>query len=323
MKFPGLVFLFFLAVVLSACSLTGADSATPVPGVSIGTPEVRAIVGHLHNQIETLEKNLPMADSQGYVVPTDAEKAAFAELVQALQAGNTARASQIAFENHYELVRYTDQDDQNTESYLLRELKPILKGWGLYLFRIGPAQNIVIEAPHPIADAGTPLVAAHAYRALQARALLVAGAHRDANHDGSADAAHAPQSIFQAIHEVLLKNPPSDSERPVVIQIHGFASSAHPQYPQIVLGYDKNFQFNPIDYLQETALVQKLSDALTSKKIAVGTCDGTLWQDLCGEGTLQANKVNNEIFIHLELDSQLRSNDKTFLSALKQAFPVP
>lgn len=311
------VCLVSLVIFLTGCSFSGARSVTATPRAPVTviapTMEVRQIAGHLRNQIEQLEESMPAAESEAYVVPTAQEQAAFAELVSALQTDDPLHAAQLAAENHYELLRYTDLDDNKAESYLLRELKPIEKGWGLYLFRVGAAASgkILVEAPHPLADAGTPLVAVHAYQALHPRALLIAGAHRDANADGSADVAHADQSIFQSIHAALLKQ----TKNLVVLQIHGFDGSKRPDYPQLVLGLD-----GISTDAQKNTLAQKISSALTSQQISVGICDGKRWKDLCGATTLQANTLNHEIFIHLELDSSLRPQDKSFVAALKRVF---
>lgn len=317
MKSPRWLCLVSICIFLAGCSLPGASQATVTAPPA---PEIRQIAGHLRNQIELLEELLPAAASEVYVIPTEKEQAAFAELVSALQTDNAARAAQLALENHYELLRYSDLDDNKAESYLLRELKPIQKGWGLYLFRVGGTAPgpILVEAPHPIADAGTPLVAVHLYQALHLQALLIAGAHRDANADGSADVAHAAQSIFQSIHAALLK----PTKNAIVLQIHGFDGSKHPDYPQVVLGFDRIFtgsKTNPADD-QKNMLAQKIGSALTAQQISVGICDGKLWKDLCGVTTVQADSLSGEIFIHLEMDSSLRPNDKLFIAALKRVF---
>ncbi|MBI5563777.1 MAG: hypothetical protein HY870_02705 [Chloroflexi bacterium] len=107
-------------------------------------------------------------------------------------AENPNRAAGLAAENSYELARYADRGEDGAESWLLRELSPIRKGWGLYAFRVQAAYDVIVEEPHPLADADTPAIAAAIYRLLYARTLLIAGAHRGADADGSADVAHEP-----------------------------------------------------------------------------------------------------------------------------------
>ena len=69
------------------------------------------------------------------------------------------------------------------------------------------ASNLIIEVPQPLADSSTPFTALDVYRALHARARLIAGAHRDANRDGAADVAHFEGSVFESIHESFLEAP--------------------------------------------------------------------------------------------------------------------
>jgi hypothetical protein len=253
-----------------------------------------------------MEEAMPTAGSERFVIPTEVEKAAFAELVARLMGGETAWAGALAAQNGYELLAYTDRGDGNAKSWILRELKPTRKGWGLYVFRAKPLNEIIIEAPHPLADEGTPSVALAMYRALHARALSIAGAHRRANADGSADAAHTTQSVFESVHEAL-----TEAGTPIVLQIHGFASGKHPGYPQIILSHDLGV---------ETELLDELSAALTAQGLTVGVCDGAKWQALCGETNVQSRHIADGLFIHFELDETVRSDDQRLLAALALVF---
>lgn len=279
-------------------SLTSAPTVTPLRL----TP--RVLDGDLLNQITQLEAQMPRANSQGFVVPADAEKTAFAEIVKNLEAGEIDRAGGRAAENDYELVRYTDRGDAHAISWLLRESKPIRKGWGLYAIRQNAAQDVIVEAPHPLADEETPAIAARLYRALQARALLIAGAHRNANVDGTADAAHDAQTIFEALHESLTK-----SDSTVIVQIHGFAADKHPGYPQMVLGHDE---------AKADGVLEKLADTLRRKGVRVGICDGRSWTELCGEENIQSRHNGPAIFIHLELAESVRAKPDVLIAAFKE-----
>jgi len=279
-------------------------SPTPSPPVTVQA-EVRALRGNLSNQIARLEQNAPRANSNRFVVPSDAEMAAFSAIVRGVERGEVARAAHLAERNGYELVRYTDRGDGQAESWLLRERKPFRRGWGMYLFRIGSRSQVVVEAPHPLFDAGTPAVAMAAYRALQARALLVAGAQRHANRDGSADAAHHRRTIFQAVHRASM----GTGEDVVVLQIHGFSAAHHAAYPQVVLGSDHGRAATPVN---------ELAAALTGRGIRVGVCGRGLWEDLCGTKNVQAASVQNGVFIHLELDESIRHDPRGLLAVLAQ-----
>jgi hypothetical protein len=94
---------------------------------------------------------MPRASSQGFVVPTDAEKIAFAEIVANLEADRNDQAIQRAAENGYELVQYSDRTDADAISLLLREVGPSTKA-GAYMPFARTARDVIVEAPHPLFD---------------------------------------------------------------------------------------------------------------------------------------------------------------------------
>jgi len=257
---------------------------------------------------------MPRANSESYVIPTDQDQAQFAKLIGMLASADFSGAADLAARNNYSLTYYVDRGDNMTMDYLLRENKPIEKGWGLYAFRKDSKSNIVIEAPHPLYDMRTPSVALDIYRALSARALLVAGAHRNANADKSADVAHADQSIFQSVHIALTQEIQAESGNVIILQIHGFHTSKHDGYPPVVLG------FGAETGAEETALAQKIKDALAEQGITAGICMGSELQDLCARTNIQGSAANEGIFIHMELDESLRRHDDALVTALMSVF---
>jgi hypothetical protein len=284
-------------------------TTTPVPEILLET-----IQGSFRNQISYLEENMPRANSEAYVVPTKKEQDAFAELVAMLVIQDLKQAAHLAAQNNYRLQNYEDRGDDNAVSYLLRENKPIKNGWGLYAFRVNSTSNIIIEAPHPRYDRRTPTVAINLYRALDARALLIAGAHRNANSDGAADMAHTTESIFHSIHTALSQELRTATEDVIILQIHGFHTSKHDGYPQAVLGFGKKMEG------KEFAIAKKLENVFSKHGITVGLCTGDIWLDLCGTKNAQASVMNGGVFIHIELDEKLRRNDDPFVAALVEAF---
>lgn len=277
-------------------------------------PEIETVKGSLRNQINSLENKMPRENSEGYVVPTDQEQKAFADLVSALAMEDLIKSAQLASENYYTLSYYMDQGDENAISYLLREKRPIQQGWGLYVFRADSTSNIIVEAPHPLSDRRTPSIALDIYRTLDARGLLIAGTHRNANPDGSADMAHVTKSIFQSVHMALSQEIQDTSKEVIILQIHGFHTSKHEGYPQVIFGFGEKIQ--PKGF----ALAQKLENALAEQGIIVGLCTGDVWQDLCGTTNAQATISSRVVFMHIELDESIRKNDDALITALVQVF---
>jgi len=306
-----LTILFFIA----GCATPATPKPTPYPSATpTATPVLETVTGNFRNQISLLEQNMPRAKSEGYVVPTTKEQADFSKLASLINRNELGYTAELLNRNYYRLNYYVDRGDDYALSYLLREKRPIQKGWGLYAFRANSTSNIIIEAPHPLYDRRTPSVALDIYRALDARALLIAGAHRSANSDGSADAAHSQNSVFESVHEALAQEVLAASGQVIILQIHGFHSSKHAGYPQAVFGFGSK-----IDTL-ELSLGQELEDTFAEQGLYVGACKGDTWKDLCGTKNFQAASPNGALFIHIELDEEVRKNDQAFVTALVQIF---
>jgi hypothetical protein len=321
MQIPNTFFIISVIMILSlmGCSprpnLTSPLLPTSFPNSTpTASPVLDTIKGSFRNQISILENNMPRAKSEGYAFPSHQEQADFAELVPMIVMGDLPRAVKLTSQNHYTLNYYVDRGDDYAVSYLLREQRPIQMGWGLYAFRLDSTSNIIIEAPHPLYDKRTPSVALDVYRALDARALLIAGAHRNADRDKSADVAHAPESIFQSIHIALSREIQAASSEVIILQIHGFHSSKHEGYPQVVFGLGEK----PLP--KEIAIAQKIKDALSKQGIRAGVCTGieSNLEDLCAKTNVQGSVTKDGTFIHVELDEKIRKNDEAFIAALVQ-----
>lgn len=297
----------------------GESTRTPEPNITptneLPTPAIvlPTLEGDLAAQISQLEVNTLRAESERYVAPEEQERADFSSLVEALKEGDLTMARDLAIQYDYELIRFIDQVEQNFQVYLLREEAPYRRGWGLYVFRMGESvgtNNIIVEAPHILADEGTPGIALSLFRGLNAQALLIAGAHRAANSDGSADVAHNSSSIFQVVHNALVTST-GQAQPPFVFQVHGFASSRHVSYPDIVLGGTSS------DYTVMMRWLASFSQELTDQGFTVGVCDGIRWEDLCGDTNIQAFSLESGFFVHLEFDEYARTAPEALLDALQ------
>ena len=309
----------FTLGLLAACAPAARGPDLP-PTPPVRPPNVPLLEGSLKNQVTRLEKSLPRAQTEGFVVPSAEELAAFAAIPGLLNPDHIDDALAAASSHEYELFWYTDKADEGAASYLLREADPSSRGWGLYVFRTVTSSDIIVEAPHPISDADTPSVAVDVFRALGARALLIAGAHRDANRNGSADAAHEPATVFQSIHTAELQRSIDSRGSGVVLQIHGFGSSSHPGYPDVIVSYEHGKGISPADILQGESLQSAILKALEKQHVEAGTCSGGQWRDLCGATNIQASTAAKGIFIHIELDDNIRQQDRRVLAALESVF---
>ncbi len=121
----------------------------------------------------------------------------------ALQA--LAGAAQVA---GYRLLRYRHRPTQQEHLILVEDETQRERGYrGTYVFRAGGGQPYVIAVPHPLFEANTFEYGVSLYEQLQANVLLLAGAHPQANADGTADVTDPshPGSLFTLVNEVVLR----------------------------------------------------------------------------------------------------------------------
>jgi hypothetical protein len=316
-----LLIIFTLGVVMDAsCTSTSVSTqaleltqiVTATPGIPTITPTPNTTYD-FKELIGMLEDTMPGPFSEGFVIPQEADKNAFHIITLSMIDDNNGVSFDLASEYGYETLSLFDQGDSMAESYVLVEQPPIERGWGLYFFRKSFAQNIVLEAPHPVADENTPTVALDLYRALKAKALLVAGAHRDANLAGTADPTHSVDTIFQVVHTSLFKPAGQADDKVMFIQLHGYSAEEHPNAPQVVIGYD--WKNDP----EKDLSLARIVDALHENDITVGVCQGRKYQGLCGTSNVQRQEMDGGIFIHMELSKTIRRDDRGLVAALQQA----
>jgi len=314
---PRTNFLVFLLMgSMSINLLFGCASISSIPLKStptvISSPSAQPI-DNLGNLVQELKRTMPRANTEGFIIPSISDQHAFQDMVNAIENQTPNLASELAPTYNYELSILPDAKDFNTESFILHERMPIKNGWGLYLFREASPENIVIEAPHPITDEYTEDVALDFYRALHAKALLISGTSRNANADGSADPAHSANSIFQAIHIALFNLAGHPNADTVFLQIHGYATRGHQNYPQVVISF--NWKNDP----EKDLLITRIAQALQNNNITSGYCNGKNYEDICGTTNAQRLATSGGIFIHLELNESIRKRDGYLINAFQQA----
>jgi hypothetical protein len=287
-----------------------SPSPSPVPA-----PDLPVYTGKMENLIFELEGYAPRKESMGFVQPDETALRDFEDVVDRLFEGDAAGAAELAAKYDYDLVIYHTWDENDPAYYLLRERIPIRRGWGMYLFQLDACQNssqaIISQAPHILADIGTPMIAMEAFRSLKGCALMIGGAHRDANRDDSADIAHNPLTVYLAVQTALVRHV---GQAAYIIQFHGFSAGKHPGYPSIVLGA---YQFE--DATSNDQLVQ-LADVLNTYGISTSICDGSNWTALCGETNVLGGYLNEGTFVHVEMDEMARSNPVPLIQNLVEIY---
>ncbi len=298
----------------------------------------------VNDKVVTLDASLPAASSESFIRPEDCEggatsvRSAFKTLVLQLWSGNTTNVLTEATALNYDLVLYTDTAGGNISYYLLTEKAANAKGQGFYIFNPSGTRNLILEAPHPLYDTDSDLVAARVLRETSAKALFVAGTHRCADSEAStcsgtttvcgsdeafriSDPAHFICNFFEAAHEAI--NDASDP--PTFLQIHGFTQSS--TEPDAILSDGVSHTASQSDVVLQ--LMSNLNTQLATKSggDGVASCQSSTSPStqLCATDNVQGRYTNgsqtdpctaaattaNERFISLELSYDLRHDTST------------
>lgn len=107
------------------------------------------------------------------------------------------------------------------------------RAWGAYLCDLSAPVTLMIQAPHPVADQNTELMALDHWRRTPGALLLLAGAHRLAggvqgDGYGLADVAHRSASLFHLVAAAYAANGVA------AVQWHGFADASAPGLDHVV-----------------------------------------------------------------------------------------
>jgi hypothetical protein len=300
-----------LGTVLAGASLLGLGMSSPSAPQASGHERAATLAGAaapaadrsalpvrravLDEVVDELVRTMPGRATEGYRRPTAAEVSAMGGVVSQIGAGRVEAAARAAEPLGYRVVHLVDALDRRR--YVLldeRGAGTARRGWGTYVIAVRPRLDLLVEVSHPRFDIDTPQVGVGVFRATGARALLVAGAHRYANADGSADVAHAPVSIFEAVHEGLVRR------GTVVYQPHGFSQEKHPNLGDVVVSASE---------APATPLAVALAGGL-ARLADVCLYDGTRCRALAGTTNVQARSTRaaGGSFLHVELSRPLRSD---------------
>jgi hypothetical protein len=300
---------------------------------------------------------LGLPNSDAMVVPSEAERDAFAVAVTKALAGQCS-----LLPAPYKVARWQGPPGpQGAKGETLRVVAEMgndgrptpQRFWGTYALRepasAGPdggTRLLAIEAPHPLYDVHTSEEAAHLFGATRARYFLEAGGDRCISRVQSAcsgtsdvcgpkgpyrvsDAAHAVIHPFFAVHRLLSETEPLLH----FVQLHG---NSEPSCPDVLLS-DASGDWD------EQGATAALARALAQRSVAVGRCGKDYPKgpcDLCGGGNVEARVTAQSTdacrrggrtygrFLHLEQSRAFRATPSPtqagygpLIDAVNDAFP--
>lgn len=281
----------------------------------------RQVAKPLRDFVAEMRVFMPGEASGGFVVPTPEEQEAFRAAALALRGGDVATAERALaiFHGVFEVLDFTD--GPGGPRYLAIAEIPggatglLPRGWGFFFFAQQPVRDqLVIEAPHPLADRESEIDAATAVSTLRPAAFLLAGSHRYADPRPLSDVAHTSGSVFQTVHEAALEG------GRIAAQIHGFSLSTHPGYPGLLLSAGST---------TPTADVLAICDAVNRAGVLCFPFDGTAYTDLGAlnnvQGSYAASAFGAGHFLHFETADATRADPArvgAIVNAIGDRFPT-
>jgi len=297
--------------------------AAAMLGLSCGSADAQLLLVNgqsLQAHVAQLRSEIAPRDSQGYLPPTAGQLSDFRSLADGLRDAQSTTDLELLLPQAaaigYDVVVL---NDAGSTYYGLQESATVAnkKGWGSFFLRQNASNNVVLEAPHPLADINTTGITAQAFAESGAKGFLLAGAHRNANGLGTADVAHLTESIFQEVHQSFTEEASDLS----VWQIHGFNIDLHPSFPAgsdailssgtgsvsaLVLGLDQYIDALDGDWTSYTFNTLDADDPLN---VATNEdLDGSLFSALGGTTNVQrqhTTSIGGE-FLHIELEQSFR-----------------
>ncbi len=229
-----------------------------------------------------------------YDPPSASEREQIARGVGHLLDGDAARAERALDPVGLRVTRLTDTGSGRRYDEVAAARDGRAAHWGRLYLTADSAVHWNVQVPHPVSDQNTESLGLRLLEDTPGGSLVLAGAHRRAGRDGSADVAHREDSVF---HTVALELQKRDVP---ALQVHGFARSSDRPYEAILSGGAS---------LGGVGEASALADRMEADGLRV--CRG--WSARCPlEGTTNVQgrsaQRRHATFLHVELAPQARDD---------------
>jgi len=177
---------------------------------------------------------------------------------------------------NYQLIRYTEK--LSGRQYLILAEKPDAvdrRYWGTYVFSLNGGSDTIVQVPRPLYEVSSFEYGVSLFERLNARALLIGGAHHEANRDRSSDLIRQDNisNVFNLVNQVLMREA---GEKPMLaVQCRGFGAKpnvARLPDADVLVG----FSGGVMDEGSLSALERRLYQSMLSDGLKVRIVDGSL-----------------------------------------------
>ncbi|MDP4547377.1 poly-gamma-glutamate biosynthesis protein PgsC/CapC [Marinobacter sp. MDS2] len=221
------------------------------------------------------------------------------------------RLSTLANAYGYRVSQYHHLQSQ--QHYLILSESPENLGkrrfWGTYVFRLGPAQPLMIQVPRPLYELNTFEFGATLFEESRAKVFMIAGAHPYTNADGTSDVLHSanPRSLFNLLHQVWFREARTSVLNAIQVRTFGDEQVLAQSKADVILS-----AFFPLDNdLWKSRIVSQLTDLGLTTDTARGTSGTrgyeTDWNAQTRYLPLAANKQIYSLWLAPDTNRRFRS----------------
>ncbi|MET8697810.1 hypothetical protein ABZW10_02860 [Kitasatospora sp. NPDC004723] len=163
-----------------------------------------------------------------YTAPDADQRRAVADGVVRTLDGRPDEAGRLLAGVGYRLTEFTEAVSGRRTAEIADASGADPRGWGRIYLDLSTPAGWSAQVPHPVSDSRTEILGAELFRQAPGGVLVLAGAHRRAGADGSADVAHRGDTVFAAVVEALAtRGLPG-------LQLHGFDEGSLPGTDAVV-----------------------------------------------------------------------------------------
>jgi hypothetical protein len=266
-----------------------APIVVPPDAAASSPPPICASSTPLESLVQCITSHMARSGSEGFVVPTAAQRADWRSVVTRMLQGSCDFALPSSLVPAMHLWSFVDSGNSKTYCVLMevedaQHDGAVDRGWGTVVVDPHATRELCQAAPHPLADLDTADEAIGVFKGTNSRIFALAGTHRDANAASStcqsstkvADAGHNTATMFHATTEALQTY--YGSTPWVQIQWHGMAASSCAS--EVYITYGSSRAPNPSDSI--VALSDNMRTAHSSWKL-----------DIAGSGQCNLNATAN------------------------------
>ncbi|WP_228329554.1 hypothetical protein [Streptomyces fungicidicus] len=284
--------MYVLGLIGLLMTLIGCQK-TPEPTAQDTEPSARELVDLRSRVLSYTEEFSPDGP---YAPPDEKQRARLARGVGLLLEGDARQAERQLGPLGLGVTRLTDTESGRRYDEIAATGPGESARWGRLYVNADSRLRWNAQVPHPVSDQNTERLGVRLLEGTPGGALVLAGAHRRAGRDDSADVAHREDSAFHSIVVELQKRGVPG------VQLHGFAESTTDDYDAVLS--TGAAQSAPGE-------VSALADRMESDGLRV--CRG--WSARCPlEGTTNVQgrtaKRQHATFVHLELAPDARGDGR-------------